>query len=76
MIEALEPPRDFPRLLSHIWSAFISLSGARTSGFSGPNPITFEQILAWKQVTEYPLEPWEAEAVKRLDRIYMGVYNG
>jgi len=74
-IEALESPRDFPRLLSHVWSAFISLSNSRTSGFSGPNPITYEQILAWKQVTEQPLEPWEVEAIKRLDNIFMGVYK-
>lgn len=72
----MEAPREFPTLLSHVWSAFISLSSSRTSGFSGPNPITYEQILAWKQVTEQPLEAWEAEAIKRLDIIYMGVANG
>lgn len=75
-VEALESPTEFPRLLSHVWSAFISLSNSRTSGFSGPNPITYEQILAWKQVTEYPLQSWEADAIKRLDKVYMGVYNG
>ena len=75
-IEALESPKTFPLLLSHVWTAFISLSNSRTSGFSGPNPITYEQISAWKQVTEQPLEPWEVEAVKRLDRVYMGVCNG
>jgi hypothetical protein len=72
----LESPRDFPRLLSHVWSAFISLNDSRTSGFSGPNPITYEQILAWKQITEQPLASWEAEAIKRLDKVYMGVYDG
>jgi hypothetical protein len=72
----LESPTEFPTLLSHVWSAFISLSNSRTSGFSGPNPITYEQILAWKQVTEQPLEAWEAETIKRLDSIYLGVANG
>jgi len=31
----LEGP-DFPISIEYLWSAFISLSSARTSGFSGP----------------------------------------
>lgn len=73
---ALVSPCEFPTLLLHIWSAFISLSNSRTSGFSGPNPITYEQILAWKQVTEQPLDPREVEVIKKLDNIYLGVYSG
>ena len=72
----MESPTEFPTLLSHVWSAFISLSNSRTSGFSGPNPITYEQILAWKQLTEQPLSSWEVVAIKKLDSIYMGVANG
>lgn len=75
-LEALEPPTPFPMLLEHVWSAFISLSNSRTTGFSGPNPITYEQIKAWKELTETPIDPWEIQAVIRLDRVYMGVANG
>ena len=74
--EALEPPTEFPMPLSHVWSAFITLSNSRTQGFSGPNPITYEQIKAWKELTETPIAPWEIEAIKRLDTVYMGVANG
>lgn len=74
-VEALEPPTDFPILLSHIWSAFISLSNGRSMGFSGPNPIGYEQIKAWKELTETPLAAWEIEAIKRLDVVYLGVAN-
>ena len=63
-------------LLSHIWSAFILLSNSRTMGFSGPNPITYEQIKAWKEVTQTPLEGWEVSALKRLDTIFIRVMNG
>ena len=72
---ALDGP-DFPALVSHIWSAFIILSNSRTAGFSGPNPITYEQIKAWKELTETIIAPWEIEAIKRLDRVYMGIANG
>lgn len=75
-LEALEPPTPFPMLLEHVWSVFIVLSNSRTTGFSGPNPITYEQIKAWKELTETPIDPWEIQAVIRLDRVYMGVANG
>ncbi len=74
--EALEPPTVFPQLLSHVWSVFCVLSNSRTAGFSGPNPITYEQIKAWKELTETPISTWEIEAIKRLDAVYMGVVNG
>ena len=74
-IEALEPPTNFPILLSHIWSAFISLSNGRNAGFSGPNPIGYEEIKAWKELTETPLNAWEIEVIKRLDVVYLGVAN-
>ncbi len=74
--EALEPPTVFPQLMSHVWSAFIALSNSRTQGFSGPNPITYEQIKAWKELTETPVEPREVEAIKSVDTVYMRVANG
>jgi hypothetical protein len=45
-------------------------------GFSGPNPITYDQIKAWKELTNTPLSSWEVEAIKRVDVIYMGSFNG
>jgi hypothetical protein len=75
-LEALEPPTQFPLLLRHVWSAFCSLSAKRTAGFSGPNPITYEQIKAWKELTETPIEAWEVEAIMQLDQVYMRVANG
>ena len=74
--EALEPPTSFPQLMSHVWSAFCVLSNSRTAGFSGPNPITYEEIKAWKELTETPIAPWEIEAIKSLDTVYMGIANG
>jgi len=42
----------------------------------GPNPINFEQIKAFTELTETPLAAWEVQAIMRLDRVYMGVANG
>ncbi len=63
-------------VISHVWSAFIALNRSRTVGFSGPNPIGYEQIKAWKELTGTPLDAREVEAVMSLDTIYMRVTNG
>jgi hypothetical protein len=62
--------------VSHVWSAFISLSNSRSTGYSGPNPITYEQIKAWKELTDTPLDARDVEAVVRIDAVYMRVANG
>ena len=62
--------------MSHVWSAFISLSNSRSAGYSGPNPITYEQIKAWKELTDAPLDARDVEAVVRIDAVYMRVANG
>jgi hypothetical protein len=67
---------EFPELLSHIWSAFTILNSTRSVGFSGPNPISFGDIKAWMELTGTPLTAFEVDAVKRLDRVYMGAVNG
>jgi hypothetical protein len=61
--------------VSHVWSAFISLSNSRSAGYSGPNPITYEQIKAWKELTDTPLDARDVEAVVRIDAVYMRVAN-
>ena len=62
--------------MSHVWSAFISLSNSRSAGYSGPNPITYEQIKAWKELTDTPLDARDVEAVVRIDAVYMRAANG
>jgi len=73
--QELEGP-DFPFSVEYLWSAFLSLSNSRSIGFSGPNPITYEEIKAWKELTHTPLSARDIEAVKRLDLVYMRVMNG
>jgi hypothetical protein len=74
--EGLENPTNFPSLLVHIWSAFCSLNSARTAGFSGPNPITYTEIQAWKELTDSPLKSWEIQVIKRMDEVYLRTANG
>ena len=73
--KALDGP-DFPLLMSHVWSAFVVLNASRTMGFSGPNPISYQEIKTWKELTDTPLSSWEIEAVKCVDVVFMGMANG
>ena len=74
-IKTLEPTKDFPVLVSHVWSAFVALSNSRAVGMSGPNALTYTEIKSWMELTETPLRAWEIEAIKRLDVVYLGVIN-
>jgi len=62
--------------MAHVWSAFIALSNSRTMGFSGPNPITYNEIKAWKELTDTPISSREVEVIKSVDVVYMGITNG
>jgi len=73
--QALIGPQ-FPTLVSHIWSAFVSLSSARTAGMSGPNPITYPDIQAWLTLTNQVLSPRDIEAIKLLDSTYLRTQHG
>lgn len=73
--EELDGP-EFPYLMSYCWSAFTMLSNSRSPSMSGIAPITYEQILAWKKVTDMPLSAREVEAIKRLDNVFLEEMNG
>ena len=62
--------------MSHFWSAFVALSNSRTMGFSGPNPITYNEIKAWKELTDTSVSSRDIEAIKLVDVVYMGITNG
>lgn len=74
--EDLIPPCEFPKLLSHIWSAFLRLNRSRRGGFSGPEPISYTEIKAYTDLTNRDLEPWEVDTIIELDQIYLRVSNG
>jgi hypothetical protein len=71
----LESPTEFPDPLAHIWSAFCSLNDGRSVGYSSPNPISYQEIKAFMDLTATPLNPIDITAIKELDKAYLGVAN-
>ena len=66
---------EFPELLSYVWAAFLLLNQGRGQGFNGPLALSFQDILAWQQLTNEYLLPWEVSTIKRLDAVYLRVVN-
>lgn len=70
----LEGP-PFPEMLAHQWEVFLSLHAGRSYGMAGGNPLTWEAIYAWCNLTRVMLSPWEVDLVKALDATWMEVTN-
>jgi len=66
---------EFPQLLSHVWSAFLSLNNSRTMATHTANPITFEAIKAFCDLTHTFLSPRDVETIQILDQTYRSVMN-
>lgn len=73
----IEQPNEmpFPDPLSYLWEWFMELGSGRTGGF-GPNPLTWEGISAWCDLTGTRLSPWEVRAIKALDCAYLTAQSG
>lgn len=78
-VEQANADAIFPDVASHIWTTFLQLHEGRTYGMSGPNPISYDIIKAWCDLTGITLTPWEIETVKSLDNLWIktiGEENG
>lgn len=45
--------------------------GPASSGAGGPEPLTFAEIAAWRQLAGVRLTPWQARALRNLSRDYV-----
>lgn len=50
-----------------VWDAFEQLAAARGGNGYSLNPIGWQDMLAWQQVTGAQLTPWEAECIVCMD---------
>lgn len=55
--------------LIFIW--FMDLSSARSWHMNGPNPITYQEIEAYRRVSGWPIRPHEVQAIRELDQAYI-----
>jgi hypothetical protein len=58
-LEALD---NLPPEIAYIWLWFLEISGHC--------PLTYAELESWNRLTCANLRPWEAEAIKSLDRLF------
>lgn len=69
-IKRPEPP-PFPDAGKTAWNAFVKLDRRRPRARDGISPIGYDTILAFSQLTDARLDPWEIEAICALDDEYI-----
>lgn len=62
-----------PPIFSHVWSWFIELSRTRSSSGFGANPLNYNEIFAWSQLTGVVPSNIEVTAIMALDLVFMSV---
>lgn len=62
-----------PSALEHCWHWFLYLNRTRSGSGFGQNPISYQEILAWTQLTGVEPDPTEIQAIMSLDQAYMNV---
>lgn len=72
-VEKFNSDALFPDIASHLWATFIELHDGRTYGMSGPNPISYDIITAWCDLTGVDLSPWEVTIIKSLDNLWIKI---
>lgn len=55
----------------HVWRWFQELDQARGSNGFGANPISYQDVLAWVQLTGTITRPSEVAAIMMLDRMWL-----
>jgi len=74
-VEKANASAIFPDVASHLWATFIELHDGRTYGMSGPNPISYDIIKAWCDLSGIDLSYWEVEIIKSLDNLWIKTMN-
>lgn len=64
---------EFPFALAYLLDWFQELQLSRTGNGFGPNPIAYQEIEAWQRLNGIELEPWEIQALKRIDLEWMTI---
>lgn len=62
---------EFPQRLLWLWETFHDLSAARQVSASGPNPILYQEILAWGHLFGHQFSIWEVDALRALDSAWL-----
>jgi hypothetical protein len=58
-----------------LWQWFVDLNSKRTYHQAGPNPISDSEILSYRQVMRWPIEPRHAVILRAMDGVWLELAN-
>lgn len=61
----------FPVAARYLWRTYLRLRRRTPGGFSGPQPIAWNDIDAFVRRTGITLAPWEIAVIEQIDDIYL-----
>jgi hypothetical protein len=66
---------NVPEVGELAWRWFLDLHQTRTVGFTGPNPISYTEIIAYSDLEGWALEKHHVALIRALDRAYLDFAN-
>lgn len=71
-LEHVGEPAPFPDITGYdfVLEAFLEAGPAMQAGM-GPSSLTFSEIAAWSAMTDSPLKPDEAKALRAMSKAYV-----
>ena len=73
MPKALEP-LEFPEEFKHVLDWYQDLEQGRVFGMNGPEPMTYQEIMAWALLKETEPTPFEVQVIRMLDASWRNTY--
>jgi hypothetical protein len=74
VVPDLDDAPQLPYATQHIWGWFAELHSSRTGSGFAPNPLTYEAIYAWSQLTKNFPTPYEISVIKAIDTAYLSTF--
>jgi hypothetical protein len=75
MPEIVPQRKKLARDLHYVWQWYMELAVSRGAGMTGPEPIRWQEIKAWCELTGVRLEQWELRAIRAIDRAFNRSYR-
>lgn len=70
--ELVDIPK-LPDVVAHIWEYFAELNKTRSFSDAGPSSISWQEFRAWRLENKLRLDPWERDALFKLDDTFISV---
>lgn len=64
---------EYPSPMTIWWELFQDLTASRSLGFSGPNPLSFQEVRAYQELVGIKLSVLAVQAIFRLDSAFLEV---